>query len=391
MTDHQGWGELHAARPSRRTGRARSPAASARWCGSSASSSRGRATRYARHCAREIATFRRLREKRNSSPRGTSSPLELAIEKKTTGACWPWNLSTVPMRTRRSGMRLAQAANLRVVRRDDDEVVRRAALVAPSSSRTASRAAARSRRATASASSGDALPVSRRARPGGSGGRSRPRADRSSAPRAGCEPALVERRRDEVVQTSGRIRQVLLEEEAHLRPHRLVARRAGARARRRPRPAGASPARPAAAGSGRRAGRGSAPRSRPRARRRARTGPPSSMKSVSTCWSSSSREKSQDVPASSWSSSSSMSSFDVGAVDELVPSYADSSPLALLQPAEREARPRRAASSTSSRNLWIALWLSAVTPTRCPACMSAIAIRAPFHVLPEPGGPWTKR
>ena len=30
--------------------------------------------------AREIATFRRLRESRNSSPRGTSSPLELAIE-----------------------------------------------------------------------------------------------------------------------------------------------------------------------------------------------------------------------------------------------------------------------------------------------------------------------
>jgi hypothetical protein len=33
-------------------------------------------TRYARHFAREIATLRRLREKRKSSPRGTSSPLE---------------------------------------------------------------------------------------------------------------------------------------------------------------------------------------------------------------------------------------------------------------------------------------------------------------------------
>ena len=50
-----------------------------------------------------------------------------------------------------------------------------------------------------------------------------------------------------------------------------------------------------------------------------------------------------------------------------------------------------AASSTSSRNLWIALWLSAVTPTRRPARMSAIAMRAPFHVFPEPGGPCTKR
>jgi hypothetical protein len=41
---------------------------------------RGEQTRYARHFAREIATFRGFRESRNSSPRGTSSPLELAIE-----------------------------------------------------------------------------------------------------------------------------------------------------------------------------------------------------------------------------------------------------------------------------------------------------------------------
>ena len=44
------------------------------------SSSRGEQTRYARQRAREIATFSRLRESRNSSPRGTSSPLELASE-----------------------------------------------------------------------------------------------------------------------------------------------------------------------------------------------------------------------------------------------------------------------------------------------------------------------
>ena len=46
----------------------------------STSSRRGEQTRYARHSAREIATLKRLREKRNSRPRGTSSPLELAIE-----------------------------------------------------------------------------------------------------------------------------------------------------------------------------------------------------------------------------------------------------------------------------------------------------------------------
>src|SRR5436309_3208462 len=44
------------------------------------SSRRGLATRYARQRAREIATLSRLRDSRNSSPRGTSSPLELAIE-----------------------------------------------------------------------------------------------------------------------------------------------------------------------------------------------------------------------------------------------------------------------------------------------------------------------
>ncbi len=72
------------------------------------------------------------------------------------------------------------------------------------------------------------------------------------------------------------------------------------------------------------------------------------------------------------------------------PSKCDSSPLPFFIP--RNSNPAStAASSTSSRNLWIALWLSAVTPTRRPARMSAIAIRAPFQVFPEPGGPWTNR
>ena len=38
------------------------------------------ATMQARHMARETATLRRLREKRNSRLRGTSSALEVAIE-----------------------------------------------------------------------------------------------------------------------------------------------------------------------------------------------------------------------------------------------------------------------------------------------------------------------
>ncbi len=44
------------------------------------SSSRGLATTTARHIARDTATFRPFRENRNSSVRGTSSALEVAIE-----------------------------------------------------------------------------------------------------------------------------------------------------------------------------------------------------------------------------------------------------------------------------------------------------------------------
>ena len=41
--------------------------------------------------------------------------------------------------------------------------------------------------------------------------------------------------------------------------------------------------------------------------------------------------------------------------------------------------------------LWMALWLSEVTPTRLPCRISATAMRAPCQVLPDPGGPWTNR
>src|SRR5579862_2024727 len=64
----------------------------------STSRRRGLATTYARHFARDTATLSRLREKRKSRLRGRSSPLEVAIEKKTTAASCPWNLSTVPIR-----------------------------------------------------------------------------------------------------------------------------------------------------------------------------------------------------------------------------------------------------------------------------------------------------
>ena len=45
------------------------------------------------------ATLSRLRLSRNEIPRGTSSADEAVIDTNTTGACLPWNLSTVPTST----------------------------------------------------------------------------------------------------------------------------------------------------------------------------------------------------------------------------------------------------------------------------------------------------
>ena len=84
-------------------------------------------------------------------PRGTSSPLELAIEKKTTGASWPWNLSTVPTRTPAGSALARSSSHLGVVGRDDHDVVGRRAAASPPSGRVDRRAEqrARSRRAIA--------------------------------------------------------------------------------------------------------------------------------------------------------------------------------------------------------------------------------------------------
>src|SRR5437667_7383923 len=60
--------------------------------------SAGHPTTMANVWAREMATFSRLRLNRNSMPRGDASPLEAHMEKITTAASCPWNLSTVPAR-----------------------------------------------------------------------------------------------------------------------------------------------------------------------------------------------------------------------------------------------------------------------------------------------------
>src|SRR4051812_38448585 len=71
---------LPEPRQSPRRGTGHSQDASVRSSRQLASRSRGEQTRCARHFARESATFSRLAEKRKSSPRGTSSAVELAIE-----------------------------------------------------------------------------------------------------------------------------------------------------------------------------------------------------------------------------------------------------------------------------------------------------------------------
>ena len=58
--------------------------------------------------------------------RGSSSGLDVAIEKIDTGASWPWNLSTVPTRDRRPIRRSIApwiSRDVGVVRRDDQDVL----------------------------------------------------------------------------------------------------------------------------------------------------------------------------------------------------------------------------------------------------------------------------
>ena len=79
-----------------------------------------------RTCARLTATLSRFLLSRNEIPRGTSSIDDAVIETNTTGACLPWNLSTVPARDVGESCRVEvspQHHHLRVVRRDDQHVV----------------------------------------------------------------------------------------------------------------------------------------------------------------------------------------------------------------------------------------------------------------------------
>ena len=73
----------------------------------------------ARIWAREIATFKRFLLKRNWIPRGEASPSLAVMEKITTGASWPWNLSTLPTRP---PQQRRQTPDLEIIRRHHQNV-----------------------------------------------------------------------------------------------------------------------------------------------------------------------------------------------------------------------------------------------------------------------------
>ena len=105
-----------------------------------------------------------------------------------------------------------------------------------------------------------------------------------------------------------------------------------------------------------------------------------------------SRVNAHAVPATSWYDGSAQTSRSFDASIDGIEGAVSSSSASRARRAPRNAKPCLSASCWIARSmLWIALWLSEVTPTRLPSRISAIAIRAPCHVFPEPGGPWTKR
>ena len=118
----------------------------------STSSSRGEQTRYARHCARETATFSRFRDMRKSMPRGASSPARGRHREEDDRRLLPLELVHRADARRRpaAARRAAAPARCRARRRS------RPRRSAPRpSSRSSLAAAARSRRAIAAASSSD--------------------------------------------------------------------------------------------------------------------------------------------------------------------------------------------------------------------------------------------
>ena len=317
-------------------------------------------------------------------PRGTSSPDELAIAKNDTVACWPWNLSTVPTRTS-SGSVSRSSAHVRVVRRDDDEVVVAerpldTVLDVRRSDEALDLVAHRLRLlrrglAVRLVRDGEeAHAVSRH-----------DRARRGDLRR--LQATLVERLRDVGVHLRPQPPRVL-EEEPAVRPHGLVLAEQMAEHRRlRARRVRAlrdlrqlvrvaeEHEVPRRGADGDRVGERELPalvheeRVHVLVELRAREEPGRP------------REQLELVVEHRV--------VRVGAVDEAV--LVAPLPASLLPAAELVAGLERGLLEIVQELVDRLVAESAVTPTRRPACMSASAARAPLHVLPEPGGPCTKR
>ena len=135
--------------------------------------------------------------------------------------------------------------------------------------------------------------------------------------------------------------------------------------------------------------------SRPRSRRRARPGPPRPRTACREARRSPRARRARPCRRRAGGRSSSRSRPAVGSQSMNGPSKRDSvvAVRRLLPPAEGRTPCSRALRARSPRrSLWIALWLSEVTPTRLPLAHERdVPIFAPCHVLPEPGGPCTKR
>ena len=215
-------------------------------------------------------------------PRGASSGADVVSDTMTTGACWPWNLSTVPMRT--PGSRSASAVTCALygatIMRSRARQ-RRFFAVGVAIANAVGRQRRDERRDRV-----DFLERARLVRVVLDGHVDEPRARRASrrpSRPAPARPAARARRRRQpaLVERLGRERAdrrdaggVFGAGTGRGRSRWSLRRRADARAPTRPRPADGSLAAAARAAAGRRAARGSWRRPRRRARRRATSARP---------------------------------------------------------------------------------------------------------------------
>ena len=342
----------------------------------STSSSRGEQTRYARHCAREIATLKRFRERRKSSPRGTSSPLDGPSsrgrpEPPAPGTC-------PPCRPHLRRHERAEEVDLRVERRDDLDLRRRDA--GRDETNDLGAHARLPPRATPAGSPWCGAEIQRSPVPSG--------VVRRSGRCVRLEPALVELLGDEAADVRVEAERPLEEDAAVGRDRRRRRRSGGGAPTPRSR-RDASPGAPGRAAAGRRrappSGRRSPSRTHPPARPgrpRRRRGSRSASRGgrPRTARPSRQRRRGRRSPRCRRRSRPS------------APRTPTPSSRGSPSSRPRNCSPRSdAALSTSARSLWIARWLVEATPTLLPSATSRAISLPAVQVFPEPGGPWITR